>query len=318
MQALELDEEPSTPTKKRRRPTTTKVKVTASGTVVRYSQKLTHAKRRSIDTPGAGGLGVGDQITPLPLDAEVESSEEPETGDDEFDDEEGTDQPTLLRISNDADVYEDVAEKALDDWLNLKQTMNKDNPFDIETRFGRYAMGGAVSRAWSDPITLKRLAEPKQPVQGPNPVHQGAEIAIMEEGNYVAEPGVGNDELDNFLHASSLKLTIPTQNEIEKYEQLETIRDNKAYQPQHYYQICEAWDMNAAAPRFINMPRTKRFHPWQVTAMYRINDDKNRHKGVILADGTGVGKTHTVIGSWMKESGDKQRAYAQYKKASAT
>lgn len=69
---------------------------------------------------------------------------------------------------------------------------------------------------------------------------------------------------------------------------------NPAYQPMDYDRACASLGIDPERPRLPGMKVTYTFEPWQVTGIHRIvemfNDTSSR--AVLLADDTGLGKTH--------------------------
>jgi hypothetical protein len=89
-------------------------------------------------------------------------------------------------------------------------------------------------------------------------------------------------------------------NEQDAMNKAEALLSNTEYQPVDYAAACAALKMDPGHPRMTGLKVSYTLKDWQVTGIYRMIEMYHdpSTKAVLLADATGLGKTHQVLGFW--------------------
>ena len=81
----------------------------------------------------------------------------------------------------------------------------------------------------------------------------------------------------------------------------ERMLSNPEYQPMDYDLACKTLGIDPERPPLKGMKLSYVFQPWQVTGIRRMVQmyQNLSNKAVLLADATGLGKTHQILGFWL-------------------
>jgi hypothetical protein len=175
----------------------------------------------------------------------------------------------------------------------LIATKNSANPFDLMTSYGQYACIQAVLQRYNNKLELYRL------------VHKPAVDPMQDAAALQFEYSKWEQEVDMMVQKKSKFELQPTPtNQQDAISKAEAMLSNPKYQPSDYSAACAALEMDPGHPRLPGMTISYAFKPWQVTGIHRILEMYHEPytKAVLLADATGLGKTHEILGFWHQVS----------------
>lgn len=171
----------------------------------------------------------------------------------------------------------------------LIATKNPQNPFDLKTAYGQYTCIQAVLQEYNNKLRLQKLV--RKPDTDPM---KDAETLQTEYNKWEQEVSIMAEKQSKF------KLQPTPPNEQDVISKAESLLSNTDYQPADYLTACAALAMDPERPRLEGMKLSYIFQPWQVTGIYRMVQkyDDPSAKAILLADATGLGKTHQILGFW--------------------
>jgi hypothetical protein len=182
----------------------------------------------------------------------------------------------------------------LDEIQRMKLEMNPNDPFDLDTAYGKYITIHTVVKKFNDEFQIQRLT-----------VHPGAPKDALVEASTVAaleeETQLWKQELEALAKKERFVLCVATDEEVAKQSQLQKYFDNPKFQRFDYVKACKALGIqDPKRPRFDGMPTTLTFRTWQVVGIHALVEFKvdPTIRAAILADATGLGKTMQIIGYW--------------------
>jgi hypothetical protein len=140
-------------------------------------------------------------------------------------------------------VPEDVPLRQLYSGMEyLTRTKNPNDPFDLRTAYGVYMTVYAVLSSFDDKIRLEQLCT------GPK-VHAG-----MSQTELCGATVAWEREMQAIIDdMPTINLSLPTDEELEKFSKWERIFDNKAFQPMDYFDDCIFLGMDPEQPRLPGM-----------------------------------------------------------------
>lgn len=111
---------------------------------------------------------------------------------------------------------------------------------------------------------------------------------------------------------SKSAITLPeyTADDAARFDHLQSMFDNRAYQRDNYTEACGAVGiLNAEHPRLPGMTRNLVFRIWQVVAIHAIMIFRQLLNGCVIADAVGLGKTWIALGCLLQVSASPKPSF---------
>ena len=166
----------------------------------------------------------------------------------------------------------------------------------MATAYGQYATTQAVLKEYNNKLNLYKLVyrpgeDPAKDVEQLQGEYDqwAEEVLMLAEGKSKFTPGSTPQTAQDAIDVSQKLLS------------------NPEYQPSDYVTACNELGMDPQRPTLQRMNLAYVFQPWQATGIHRMvqmyNDPSS--KAVLLADASGLGKTHQILGFWLYVSVDE-------------
>lgn len=204
----------------------------------------------------------------------------------------GDESPRANREEGEAEPDEALRKS---DWNLMKDTANANDPFDINTRYGKFLTIYIALKEYKDPMKIQTLFVQQGQVAGEEPDIEG----------FNQESALWYQELEDESKKNQFNYRQATEDEVAGVSRMERLLDNPIFQRLEYTKDCASLGVkDPSFPRFECMMRTMRLESWQVCGIQALLDfEANKSiSGCIIADSTGLGKTIQCVGYWEKVS----------------